>query len=248
MVTLGLLALLLVQDATTHSTHNARHGGMFFPAFGDTLHVEGVWDRQGLLKVFLTDEAGRPLSVDRLQAVHGRVVIGRSESPLVLRAHDLMFEGRIPRMTAPVELLVELRLPGHPEPEGLYFIFPRLTDTRALSFASEPTVIPRTLAGILDALNRDAGEGERLIAAGQSAYVFGPALKARDHVLALERFVAPLDADRRARAESAMRKTVRAAWLLHTAGDDGTPEQARAATVDLRAAVDDVIAVLGAAR
>ena len=58
MVTLGFLALLLVQDVTTHSTHNARHGGTFFPAFGDTLHVEGVWDRQGLLKVFLTDESG----------------------------------------------------------------------------------------------------------------------------------------------------------------------------------------------
>jgi hypothetical protein len=243
-----LLALFFSQVVPAHSTHYPKHGGVFFPAAGDTRHVEGVWPRQRLLNVYVYDEDSRPLALERLRAMSGRVVIGTATFPLVLRAHDRMFEARIPTLKIPAELIVELRWPGRAEPEGLQVIFPHLTDVRARTFALEPTVMPRTLAGLLEALRKDAIDGERLIDEGQSAYVFGPAVRAKDHALALDPFVAALAADPRARAESAVRAAVRAAWLLHTAGDDGTIEQTREAAAQLRDAVKDVASLLGPVR
>jgi len=243
----GIVVLLLLQDIV-HGTHNARHGGVFFSSRDDTFHVEGVWPRQRTLKVYVTDAADRPLDAARLRAIRGRVLIGNADFPLVLREQDRLFEARIPVLRPPAELIVELRTPGQAEPDGFQFIFGGFSDERALSFSTDPTVIPRTLPGVLDALKRDVRDAERLMADNQSAYVFAPALRARDHALALERHFTTLPPGRRPRAEAAIRAAVRAAWLLHTAGDDGTPPQAQAATAELRAAVDDVVAAMGPKR
>ena len=193
MSLVGLLALLLLlQDIAPHGTHNPRHGGVFFSSRDDTFHVEGARPRQRTLKIYVTDAADRPLGPAGLRAIRGRVLIGNAVFPLILREHDRLFEARIPVLRPPAELIVELRSPGRAEPDGFQFIFGGFTDERALSFATDPTVIPRTLPGVLDALKKDVRDAERLMADNQSAYVFAPALRARDHVLALDRYLTTL--------------------------------------------------------
>lgn len=244
-----LLALLLfAQDPAEHSTHYSKHGGIFFTIADDTVHAEGVWPRQGLFRIYIYDQASQPLPAARLRAISGHLQIGTVSRKLVLREHERMFEARIPILTLPGELQVQLKLPGRAALEGFQFIFPQLSDERAMTFALEPTVIPATLAGLLDALRQDVRDCERLIEGGQSAYAFGPAVRARDHGLALERHAARLAPDPRAGAESAVRDVVRAAWLVHTVVDNGTIEQIREALSELRAAVDGAPAAFGRKR
>jgi hypothetical protein len=245
----ALLALvLLAQQGPEHSTHYPRHGGQFVTDAGDTVHIEAVWPRQGLFRLYLYDQSSQPLPVSRLRAVTGRVMIGHASWKLVLREHDRVFEARIPVLKLPGELDLELKLTGRDAVAGYHFVFPVLSDEHAMTFALEPTVIPATLAGLLDALRKDVRDCERLIDSGQSAYAFGPAVRARDHGLALERYAARLAPHPRAGAESAVRDVVRAAWLVHTVVDNGTIEQTRAALEQLRAAVGDAPAAFGRKR
>lgn len=240
----GLGLLLLAQGLGVHTTHYPRHGGLFFTAFNDRLHVEGTWPAQRLFRVYLSEVDGRAVSIDRLKAISGTVEAGGEKSRLRLR-DDGYFEARLPTLKVPAEILLVLEDDG--DTGGMNFIFASHSDERALSFALLPTVIPDTLAATLGALRRDVADATDLIKQQQSAFVFAPAVRARDHALSLERFL-PASPASRAKAEAAIRETVRVAWLLHIVVDEGSVDDVQAALDELRRAVDELPAVLGSGR
>src|SRR5262249_42150563 len=142
-----------------------------------------------------------------------------------LQMDEGRFEARIPTLKLPGEIALRVTLGGNRQPEGFYFIFPTYSDESALTFALEPTVIPATLSGIVDALHDDVRDAERLIERQQPAFLFAPAARGSDHALALDAYLPRLAADARARAAEAIRAAVRTSWLLHLAADNGTEEQ-----------------------
>ena len=230
------------QDARFHPPHEPLHGGQFFRAAQDTLHVEGVWPEQRRFKLFVTDEWGRPLSEARLRELGGRIVMGEVSAPLAVGADAEYFEARLPTLTMPAELALVLSVPGYPD-EGFQFSFHAYSDERnAVRYPIEPTVIPDSLPGILSALKTDLDQVAAVFAKGQLAFAYAPADRVRDHMLALETYLPGLPAAKRARVEGQIEAAVRAAWLLHTASDEGTLAQADAARVGLVAAVAEVMA------
>lgn len=234
------VAVLVLQQAIgVHTTHYPRHGGLFFTAFNDTLHVEGTWPSQRLLRIYVSEADGGAVSRERLKSISGIVEAGGAKSGLRLR-DDGVFEARVPTLKSPAEIQVLLTENG--ETGGMHFIFASHSDERALSFALEPTVIPATLQRTLAALREDVADAADLMEKQQSAFVFAPAVRARDHGLSLERFL-PAEPGARAIAEAAIRETVRIAWLLHITVDEDSEAQVRLAIDELRRAVDELPAL-----
>lgn len=238
-----LIAMALApQDARFHLPHEPLHGGQFFPAAQDTLHLEGVWPEQRRFKLFVADAFGRPLPEARLLALGGRIVAGGVSSALAAGPDAEYLEARLPTLKLPAELSLILSVPGHAD-EGFQFSFHGYSDERnAVRFPIEPTVIPDSRAGILAALAAARDEVEAVFSRGQLAYVYAPADRARDLVMALEPYQPALPAAGYARAGELIRVAVRAAWLLHVASDEGTLAQADAARIALNAAIAEVIA------
>lgn len=245
--TLTIISVLIAiasapQDARFHLPHEPLHGGQFFPAAQDTLHVEGVWPEQRRFKLFVADEWGRPLPEARLRQLGGRIVAGEVSAPLTVAADAEYLEARLPTLKMPAELSLVLSVPGHQD-EGFQFSFHAYSDERnAVRFPIEPTVIPDSLSGILAALIADQDEVAAVFARGQLAFVYAPADRARDHVMALEPYLPGLPEAQRAQAGELIRAAVRAAWLLHVASDEGTLAQAHAARTGLNTAIAEVAA------
>lgn len=239
----AVLAVTLMIQSATHTTHYPRYGGQLFPVAGDTLHIEGTWPAQRVFRLYVYDVDSRPLPAERLRQISGRVEAGGSTAALVLADGEGFFEARVPTLKLPAEIVLYLALANGAE-DGAYFIFPAHSDDRALTFALEPTVIPETLALTLAALRDDVAGAEALMEQQQSAFVFGPSIRARDHALALERFL-PASGEARARAEAQIREAVRVAWLLHIASDEGTVAQVQAALDELRRAVAELALAFG---
>lgn len=230
------------QDARFHLPHEPLHGGQFFSAAQDTLHVEGVWPEQRRFKLFVADQWGRPLPEARLRELAGRIVVGDVSVPLAVAADAEYLEARLPTLKMPAELSLVLSVPGR-EDEGFQFSFHAYSDERnAVSFPIEPTIIPDSLPGILAALRADGDDIDAVFSRGQLAFVYAPADRARDHALALEAHLPGLAVAKRAQAEELIRIAVRAAWLLHVASDEGTLAQANMARTGLSAAMAKVAA------
>lgn len=234
--------VLLMQAAPVHTTHYPRHGGQFFTAAGDTLHLEVIWPSPRVLKLYVYDEEARPLPLERLRQVSGRLIAGGVRSPLVLREREALFEMRLPVVSVTTHLSLELTPSNGASPETFQFAFADYTDESVLKVAHEPTPIPETLDATLEALLDDVRDADGLIERRQSAYVFAPAVRARDHALALERFLPQLG-DVRPRAEAAIREVVRVAWLLHIATDEGTPAQVEGALDELSRLIAELVPV-----
>jgi hypothetical protein len=252
-VTSAIVAALCVSASPVpppaHSTHNPKHGGQFFPAAGDTLHVEGVWPQQRVFKLYVYDASSRPLSLERMRQVQASVDAAGQTFPMLLMSDGSAFMARVPPLGIPAQLVARVTMASASEPEGFSFNFYGFSDEHGLSFDVEPTIMPKTRRAIVAALRDDARDALSLLARQQSAYVFAPALHGRDHALGLEQFLPQLDAAARPRAQDAIRAVVRAAWLLHIAGDDGNNDQVRAAATQFQAAVADVALMFsGAAR
>jgi hypothetical protein len=244
--TITIVTLLIAmasgpQDARFHLPHEPLHGGQFFVAARDTLHIEGVWPEQRRFKLFVADEWGRPLPEARLRELGGRIVVGDVSAPLAVAADAEYLEARLPTLKMPADLSLVLSVPGR-EDEGFQFSFHAYSDERnAVRYPIEPTVIPDSLPGILAALKVDGDDIDAVFSRGQLAFVYAPADRARDHVLALEAYLPGLAVAKRAQAEELIRTAVRAAWLLHVASDEGTLAQAHAARTGLSTAVAEVM-------
>ena len=76
--------------------------------------------------------------------------------------------------------------------------------------------------------------------------VYVPAFQAKDLAIALEARLDALPADRRQRAEPAIRGLVRTAWLLDAVGDLGNREQITSAYGAFSASVSEVVSAFAA--
>ena len=116
------------------------------------------------------------------------------------------------------------------------------------NYVVPPTVIPQTLAGILDMLRKDEREVQAMIDGTSSEGLYPAFTRVRDLGVALESYVPRLPAERRARASVAVRETVRLAWLMHEAADFGAGGHTRMALERLRPAIAELVAAFATPR
>jgi hypothetical protein len=103
-----------------------------------------------------------------------------------------------------------------------------------------PLPIPDSVPEMLTQLAQRSAQIRRFIDQGAFANVYVPAFQAKDLALALDGRTQDLPAERRKRVEPAIKRLVRAAWLLDAFGDIGNKEQITAAYSQFAAAVKDV--------
>jgi hypothetical protein len=109
-----------------------------------------------------------------------------------------------------------------------------------------PTVIPKTLTGILEKLRKDESAGQALLDGTSTEGPYPLFTRVRDLSVAIEAYLPRLAPARRARASLAVRETVRLAWIVHEAQDFGEPGQVRTGLQQLRAAIVELVAAFEA--
>src|SRR5207245_4042345 len=79
--------------ARPHGNHNPQHGGQFFMASDNWHHVEGVFSR-GAFQLYVYDDYSRPLTIEQLRRVKGRVTTGHADAPLTVARGGRFLEAR----------------------------------------------------------------------------------------------------------------------------------------------------------
>lgn len=229
--------------------HTPQHGGMLVPAADDTMHVEVTWPLQRVVRVFVYDSVMRPMPPDRLRGLRGRVRVGDRAYDLVPSSAGLL-EGRIPSLAVPARMTVEMSLtPGGVEEPFTVVFSGYSVEKDTIDFVLPPTPIPGTLAGLVSALRDDKRDVHGTVNAGGLTVAYAPAVRARDHLLALEAYLPTLAPSARPRADAAALAALRAAWLLHVAADNGmSPFEVRASADLLADALDEVVEAFGVSR
>ena len=226
-----------------HAAHDARAGGLFATAAGDTLHIEASWSEQRRVRLFVTDGSGSPIPLDRMRAFEARAIAGGVESPFTLLEADYYFEARIPTLAAPAVIVVRLTPAPAAAEDRLTFTFPGHSPA-VVPDSLAPVEIPGTLPGILVALGEERRTVQSLIDHQRFAELLGAENRIRELVLAIEPYLGRLAADARLDAEVAITSVVRACWLLHTVLDYGSVPQRDAALKRLSDGLDQTIAAV----
>jgi hypothetical protein len=104
-----------------HGNHNPQHGGQFFMAPDNTHHLEGAYPTAGLFRLYLYDDYTKPLALDQVKHVKGRVVTNETfdaatrttkevrSSPLTLTRNGRYLEARIDRARPPAEMSAKVK-------------------------------------------------------------------------------------------------------------------------------------------
>jgi len=107
------------------------------------------------------------------------------------------------------------------------------------------TPIPETIPEILALIKTRDGEIRDLIRDGNFAAVWVPAFQAKDLAIALEPHIGHLAPEARDRAEPALQRLVRYAWLLDSFGDLGNRQQVEEGYAAFGRAAADVTQAFG---
>jgi hypothetical protein len=246
MVVIAWSSLTLPARAQTPSDQTPPHGGILVAASGNTLHIEAVWPMQRIVRVFVYDDQMRPLPPDRVLALSGRIDVAAQAFTLKPTTEGFL-ETRIPSLPLPAQMVLEIAFRQGAVAERFPLAFPGYSvDNRPFDFLLPPTPIPDTMAGLLSALRDDARDAHASVAGSASIFAYAPAIRARDHLLALDSYVPTLAPPAQPHAEAAVRAAIRAAWLLHVAADNGISPWAVRGSVDvLTEALDDVVGAFG---
>jgi hypothetical protein len=230
-------------------------------------HLEGVWPEQGAFRVYFYDDYSKPLAIDRLRQVTGRIVTKEAPAagagePKELEAFPLELSpdgqpfliARIGTLQTPAEITAKIKLRADVDEQRFDFVFAGFSTESESAPATggmvalEPTPIPDTAAGVIASLQDQDRELKQLVDGGQFGLLYVTAFRARDLALALEAHAALLPADRRARAEAAVTRMVQAAWLLDAAGDLGNRAQVVAAYARFAAGLTEAAAQFAGGR
>ena len=126
-----------------HGDHNSKHGGQFFMAPDNRHHLEGALPRAGRFRLYLYDEFTKPLALDRVKQVRGRVVtkeatepgtrvVKETAFPLMLSRDGRFLEARIDSSRPPARMAAKVHFIG----DGPEFRF----DFTFQTFSREPVV------------------------------------------------------------------------------------------------------------
>lgn len=84
-----------------HQDHEAKHGGIFFMAMNQEHHLEGVFIRPGIFRIYLYDAYTKPLSKSKIKEATGTVQVGDSPDapkiPLMLSKDGASLEVSLPK-------------------------------------------------------------------------------------------------------------------------------------------------------
>jgi hypothetical protein len=104
-----------------HGNHNPQHGGQFFMAPDNFHHLEGVYPRNRVFRLYLYDDYARPLASDQVRRIKGHVVTNEtfdsatrttkeiSAFPLVVASNGAYLEARVDTATLPAQMAAKLR-------------------------------------------------------------------------------------------------------------------------------------------
>jgi hypothetical protein len=212
MTYLVITAVLLLQHpagAVPHGDHTPKHGGIFFMAPDVFHHLEGVIEG-GEFRLYIYDNFTEPLDVRKFQAVvNGRAMLAAEDGAYLRTPFAKPAGADPPELTA----FVSFAPGGREERFDFIFLPPPPPDVLP------DFVIPETADAIFrEILLRDS-RIRALIARGAWTELFTPALEAKDLALALDSRASE------AGVTLALKKIVRAAWLLDAYGDLGNREK-----------------------
>jgi Heavy metal binding domain len=111
-----------------HGNHNPQHGGQFFMAPDNWHHLEGTYPSQRVFRLYLYDDFGRPLAMDKVRDVKARVVTKENFDPATRQTTELAafplkaarnrayLEARVDSSALPIEMTAKVRF-GDEQPE-----------------------------------------------------------------------------------------------------------------------------------
>jgi hypothetical protein len=213
-----------------HMPHRGEHGGMFVAGAGDAVHLEAVFQEQRRFRVYVSDPSGAPLGAEQLRALQVRVGVAGVESALATSADGPYLEARIATQSLPATFTLIVKASAGGE-QRLNLTFGGFS-VEPVDATVPPTVIPKTTPGVLVAIQEQTNAAEKLAAAGGYGQLYIPASHLRELLLAMP-------------PHRSLEKAMRATWLVHLSGDDGSPAQSRAATGELRKAIDQLTRSVG---
>lgn len=256
-------------SARPHEDHNPKHGGIFFMAPDNWHHLEGTYPEPGVFRVYLYDNYSQPLDA---KGVTGRAVTGEGRDPatgetreLVPSADGRSLEASVGSLSLPAEIMAKIAFKPGASEDRFDFIF--ADHSREAAAPAAPAAAPAAPPG--------PGEGggplfqgavtpipdrpgdiafeirvrdlriQYLMSKGAFTDVFIPALEAKDLALALDDRLDGLAPDRQRVVRLAVRRLVRAAWLLDWYGDLGNRQQVDEAYVLFGAAAEEIRAAYG---
>jgi hypothetical protein len=220
----------LSQLPRRHGAHAGEHGGAMLAMFGDTQHVEAVWEEQRRFRVYVNNAEGQLLAPLALRDWQVRVADPSGQPAIATpSSNGDYFEARIPSTSLPGTFTVSVRRPDRRE-DAVTITFTSHSIPPP-EFTMTPTVIPSSTSLIVAALKDQASVAQRMIAEFQYASLYVPTTRVRDLAVALT----PAGAAQSA----ALQLLIRAAWALHIAGDVGSPQEARQAGERFNAAMNE---------
>jgi len=236
-----------------HANHSPRHGGLFFMAPDNWHHLEGTLSKDGMFRVYLYDDYTKPLSLELMKGITGRVVIKESFVAATRQTKELAsaalkigpggeyLEARIDQAAVPMEMSAKLQFTGDTPEYRFDFAFTRYAEDQVV--ASSDAIlfeIPDNAADVLALFNERLKLIGDLVAKGSFGEVWVPALQAKDLALALDVRTRELPARQRSSATGSVERLVRAAWLLDEYGDLGNREQVEGTFAAFAAAAHEV--------
>jgi len=122
-----------------HGNHNPQHGGQFFMAPDNWHHLEGALPAPRVFRLYLYDDYGRPLAVEKIRDIQARVVTKEDFDPNTRKTTDVVafplkvvrnrpyLEARVDTATLPAEMTAKVRFGGDQPEYRFDFTFAQLT-------------------------------------------------------------------------------------------------------------------------
>lgn len=229
-----------------HGNHNPQHGGLFFMAPDNWHHLEGTYPEEGVFRLHLYDDYSKPLPLEKLKQVTGRVVTKNDAMYPLKLGNNGLFEARFDHVDMPAEMTAFVQLKREGPEHRFDFIFQEFSQDRGATILTAgissalSIEIPDDTAQVLALLSTKSRQIRELIDKGSFGEIYVPAFHAKDLALALDVRAKELPLSRRAGAIAAIEQLVRSAWQLDAYGDLGNRDQINEAYASFAAAADEV--------
>ena len=158
-------AMVATRTLRPHGNHNPQHGGQFFMAPDNWHHIEGAYPQSRVFRLYLYDDYARPLPVDQIKQVRGRVVTKETfdatthttkeiaSAPLVASNAGPYLEARVADVGAPTEMSAKVRFKDGTPEYRFDFTFAAVTTDPSPAPAS---IAPKNAAATTTAKGRTA--------------------------------------------------------------------------------------------